>query len=45
VLSAGFEPAITPFKRLQTYTVDRAATGIGVLKIYRYASLNDGDTF
>ena len=27
--SAGFEPAIPAIKRLQTYTLDRTATGIG----------------
>jgi hypothetical protein len=27
--SAGFEPAIPATKRLQTYVLDRAATGIG----------------
>jgi hypothetical protein len=29
VPSAVFEPAIPAIKRLQTYTLDRAATGIG----------------
>ena len=31
--SAGFEPAILAFKRLQTCALDRTATGIGVLNI------------
>jgi hypothetical protein len=30
---AGFEPAISAGERLQTYIVDRAATGTGILKI------------
>jgi len=29
MLAAGFEPAIPASERLQTYTLDRAATGIG----------------
>ena len=31
MLSAGFEPAITPIERLQAYALDRAATGFGEL--------------
>ena len=31
--SAGFEPAIVAFRRLQTYALDRTATGIGDLYI------------
>jgi hypothetical protein len=29
MLSAGFEPAIPAIERLQAYTLDRTATGIG----------------
>jgi hypothetical protein len=29
--SGGFEPAIPATKRLQTYALDRAATGIGYI--------------
>jgi len=29
MLSAGFEPAIPAMKRVQTYALDRTATGIG----------------
>jgi hypothetical protein len=32
--SAGFEPAIPATKRPQTYALDRAATGIGLLYYY-----------
>jgi hypothetical protein len=32
--SEGFEPAITATKQLQTYALDRAATGIGNINIY-----------
>jgi hypothetical protein len=35
MLRAGFEPAIPAIKRPQTYALDRAATGIGVLFRYR----------
>ena len=30
--SAGFEPAISPNERPHTYSLDRAATGIGCVK-------------
>jgi hypothetical protein len=32
---AGFEPATPATKRQQTYTLDRAATGIGLFEVYR----------
>jgi hypothetical protein len=32
--SAGFERAIPAIKRLQTYALDRAATGIGQTRSY-----------
>jgi hypothetical protein len=32
MLSGGFEPAIPAVDRLQTYAVDRTATGIGPLE-------------
>jgi hypothetical protein len=32
--SAGFEPAIPELERPQTYTLERAAAGIGNIKIY-----------
>jgi hypothetical protein len=32
--SAGFEPAIPAIEHLQTYALDRTATGIGVRIIY-----------
>jgi hypothetical protein len=35
MLSAGFEPAIPAEVRLQTYTFDCTATGIGITKYYR----------
>jgi hypothetical protein len=44
--SAGFEPAIPATKRPQTYALDRAATGIGVMlcvgsKNFMWAELLD----
>ena len=35
--SAGFEPTIPRSERPQTHTLDRAATGIGFLNIYRHS--------
>ena len=35
MLPAGFEPAIPVSESLQTHDLDRTATGIGVLNIYR----------
>jgi hypothetical protein len=32
---AGFEPAIPATKRPKTYALERAATGIGVIHVYR----------
>jgi hypothetical protein len=32
--SAGFEPATPTTKRPQTYTLDRAATEVGIFTIY-----------
>jgi hypothetical protein len=32
--SAGFEPVITAIERLQTYALDRTATGIGLQYTY-----------
>ena len=34
--SAGFETAIPEIKRLQDYTLDRSATGIGIFVAYIY---------
>jgi hypothetical protein len=38
--SARFEPAITTLEQLQTYALDRTATGIGPLPCYIYAVYN-----
>jgi hypothetical protein len=34
MLPAGFEPAIPASERLQTYALDCAATGIGIILYY-----------
>ena len=36
MLSAGFEPATPAIKRLQTYALDRIATGTGFWAPYKY---------
>jgi hypothetical protein len=36
--SEGFEPAIPAVERLQTYALDRTATGIGNSDLYRHDS-------
>jgi hypothetical protein len=45
MIPVGFERTISAGERLQTYALDRAATGTGILQAYIYIKLLLASTF